>query len=212
MSAAGDTLRNYLSGKKPNGEYYLDALDREKPAFFLISGGGNDILGSRFRSFLQDVFDQSKEAGMEPERFLRTTLIKELDTLADIYRSLFKHLKQTYPKLQVIVHGYDYPVKLNDAKKGWLGRYMIEKGISREGDRKAIIQYIMNEFNRRLKELAVEFSDNVTYIDLRGTVRYNPVDHEDQWYDEIHPNDEGFQQIAMKYIQTISEKSSMEHG
>jgi hypothetical protein len=36
-------------------------------------------------------------------------------------------------------------------------------------------------------------------------VRYNPTDKVDQWYDEIHPNDEGFQQIAMKYMQKISE-------
>jgi hypothetical protein len=95
---------------------------------------------------------------------------------------------------------------LNDAKKGWLGRYMIEKGISRPGDRQSIIRLIMDEFNRRMKEVALEF-DNVTYIDLRGPVRYNPSDHEDQWYDEIHPNDEGFQQIAMKFMQKITEKS-----
>jgi lysophospholipase L1-like esterase len=209
VAAAGDTLRNMQSGKSKEGEYYLDALDREQPAFFLVSAGGNDILGSQFRSYLQDKWDEAIDEGKSPERFLRESIFKEMASLADVYRSLFQSLKQSHPKLQIIVHGYDYPIKLDDAKKGWLGRYMIEKGIKRPGDRRAIIQLIMDEFNRRLKKVAVEF-DNVTYIDLRGTVRYNPTDKVDQWYDEIHPNDEGFQQIAMKYMQKISEKAAMQ--
>ena len=52
VAAAGDTLRNYFSREKSNGEYFIDALDEKKPSFFLISGGGNDILGSQFRNYL----------------------------------------------------------------------------------------------------------------------------------------------------------------
>ena len=116
---------------------------------------------------------------------------------------MFQQLQQTHPNLKIIVHGYDYPVKLNDAKKGWLGRYMIEKGIDRPGDRMAIIKLIMDAFNSSLKTVAEKYS-NVTYLDVRGMVRYNPNNHVDQWYDEIHPNDEGFQQIAMKFMEKIS--------
>jgi N-acetyl-anhydromuramyl-L-alanine amidase AmpD/lysophospholipase L1-like esterase len=205
-AAAGDTLRNIQSGDKTRGEYYLNAIDEAQPTFFLISGGGNDILGSQFRTYLKEKFDEAIEEGKEPKRFLTEEIFKEMEALADIYRSLFQSLQVSHPNLQIIVHGYDYPIKLNDAKKGWLGRYMIEKGIKRSGDRQAIIHAIMDEFNRRLKEVAVEF-DNVSYLDLRGLVRFKPEEAVDQWYDEIHPNDEGFQQIAMKYIQKISEKT-----
>lgn len=205
-AAAGDTLRNMQSGDKKEGDYYLNAIDTVKPSFFLLSAGGNDILGSQFRGYLQDKFDEAIDEGKDPERFLHEEIFKEIASLTDIYRSLFQSLKQSHPNLQIIVHGYDYPVKLDDAKKGWLGRYMIAKGITRPGDRQAIIHRIMDEFNRRLKEVAVEF-DNVSYLDLRDTVRYNSAEHVDQWYDEIHPNDDGFQQIAMKYIQKISEKA-----
>lgn len=206
-AAAGDTLRNIQSDDKSRGQYYLDAIDEVKPAFFLVSGGGNDILGSRFRGYLQDKFDAAVDEGKDPERFLHEEIFKEIESLADVYRSLFQSLKVSHPKLQIIVHGYDYPVKLNDASKGWLGRYMIEKGISRPGDRQAIIHAIMDNFNRRLKEVAMEF-DNVSYLDLRGLVRFNPGEAVDQWYDEIHPNDDGFQQIAMKFMQKISEKAT----
>ena len=68
----------------------------------------------------------------------------------NIYKTAFINLKTHKPGIHIIVHGYDYPVKLNDAKKGWLGRYMIEKGINREGDRQAIIHVIMDTFNQSL--------------------------------------------------------------
>jgi N-acetyl-anhydromuramyl-L-alanine amidase AmpD len=204
VAAAGDTLRNYLSNKKQNGEYFMDALDEQQPSVFLISGGGNDILGSQFRSYLNDNPDNSQPAGENPKRFLKDSLFSELDALMEIYRSLFSLMRTRKPNLHIIVHGYDYPIKLNDANKGWLGRYMIEKGISREGDRKAIIGLIMDTFNESLNRIAKGF-DNVTYLDVRNMVRYNIADGVDQWYDEIHPNNEGFQQVAMKFMQKINE-------
>ena len=199
VAAAGDTLRNYLSQEKKNGEFFLDAIDEQKPAFFLISGGGNDILGSQFRGFLAENPDQSSPEGENPKRFLKPSIFDELNSLMDIYKSLFGFLETHKPNLQVIVHGYDYPVKLNDAKSGWLGRYMIEKGISRPKDRQAVIRLIMDTFNKGISEAAKDFK-NVTYIDVRNTVRFNGVD---QWYDEIHPNNDGFQQVAMKFMQVI---------
>ena len=204
VAAAGDTLRNYLSNQKQNGEYFLDALDEQQPTFFLISGGGNDILGSQFRSYLTDMPDTSYPEGENPKRFLKDSLFDELNALMDIYRSLFSLLKARKPNLHVLVHGYDYPVKLNDANKGWLGRYMIEKGINREGDRREIIRLIMDTFNGKLKTVADAF-ENVTYVDVRNIVRFNVAEGVDQWYDEIHPNNEGFQQVAMKFLQTINE-------
>ena len=204
VAAAGDTLRNYFSNKKNNGEYFLDALDEKDPEFFLISGGGNDILGSQFRNYLIDHPNNDFPEGVSPQRFLKEELFNEINSLMDIYKAAFINLKTHKPDIHVIVHGYDYPIKLNDAKKGWLGRYMIEKGINREGDRQAIIHVIMDTFNQSLFGLSENF-DNVTYLDLRGMIRFNTNEGVDQWYDEIHPNADGFQQIAMKFMQTIDE-------
>ena len=57
----------------------------------------------------------------------------------------------------------------------------------------------MDTFNKGLSDATKDFR-NVTYIDVRNTVRFNGVD---QWYDEIHPNNDGFQQVAMKFIEVI---------
>ena len=202
VAAAGDTLRNYFSAEKNNGEYYLDAIEKHDPAFFLISGGGNDILGSQFSTYLTDKPDHIGHEGETPERFLKKELMDEIATLMGFYKTLFEHLQTHKPNLNIIVHGYDYPIKLNDAKKGWLGKYMIAKGIDRPGDRKAIIRHIMDAFNSRLSAVCQDF-DKVAYIDVRNMVRYNEQEKVDQWYDEIHPTNEGFQQIAMKFMETI---------
>lgn len=203
VAAAADTLRNYVSARYKRGEYFLDTLQKEQPSFFLLSGGGNDILGSQFRGYLNENPGNDLPEGEDPRRFLKDSLFDELKSLMDIYRTLFNHLKSEYPQLCVIVHGYDYPVKLNDARKGWLGKYMIEKGIDRPGDRKAAIRLIMDTFNELLKQVADEFAGQVYYLDVRNIVRCNEAEGVDQWYDEIHPNHDGFQQVAMKFIQQL---------
>jgi hypothetical protein len=193
VAAAGDTLRNI----QKMGEY-LDDIERQKPAFFLLSGGGNDVLGTQFQTFLQDNPDMSGPAGENPRRFLKDELFNELDSLRDVYQTVFDVLKTSHPGLHILVHGYDYIIPLSVTNKGWLGRYMIEKGIDRQEDRQAIISLILDEFNSRLKAVAASFP-NVSYINVLNTVRPN------QWYDEIHPNGDGFQQVAMKFITRINQ-------
>lgn len=197
VAAAGDTLRNYFSKEKCNGQYFLDALSEKDPSFFLISGGGNDLLGSKFRTYLKIPQEKSNH----PSSFLKQEFYNELDFLITLYKTLFSHLMEHKPQIHIIVHGYDYPIKLNDTKKGWLGRYMIEKGIDTH-DRILIARHIIDTFNERLSGIASCFS-NVTYLDLRNTIRYNEQEDVDQWHDEIHPNNEGFQQIATMFINAI---------
>ena len=193
VAAAGDTLRNI----QRMGEY-LDDITRQKPAFFLLSGGGNDILGTQFRTYLQDNPDMSAPVGENPRRFLKDELFAELDSLRDIYQTVFSLLQTSHPGLHILVHGYDYIIPLSVTNKGWLGRYMIEKGIDRQEDRQAVISLILTEFNNRMKSVSAPFPA-VSYINVLNTVRPN------QWYDEIHPNGDGFQQVAMKFMKRINE-------
>jgi len=202
VSAAGDKLRNYLSQEKKNGEYFIDAIRTQKPAIFLLSGGGNDILGSQFRDFLVDQPDMSLPPGQNPRRFLHEAIFEEITTLMQIYERMLTHVEDNFESLYVIMHGYDYPIKLDDPKKGWLGKYMIEKGISRAEDRVQTIRLIMDTFNQKLQEVASKFR-RARYLDVRNVVRYKPAQNVDQWYDEIHPNNDGFQQISLRFGECI---------
>lgn len=190
IGAAGDTVRNMFY----EGEF-LRAMKEESPKFFLLSGGGNDILGDSFRNFLSDAFDNG-DPGMKPERFLKDNFLRELDSIGNIYRTVFEKLKNS--PIQIIVHGYDYVIPLDVTDKGWVGRYMLERKINEKLDRRAVINYMMDRFNEKLSSVAAQYP-NVHYIDLRKTVR------EDQWFDEIHPTSDGFQDLALKYHALIQE-------
>ena len=135
---------------------------------------------------------------------MKESFALQLDTLMSIYSTLFGLLQSEFPAMITIVHGYDYPVHLDYPNKGWLGRYMIEKGITEPSDRRAVIKYIMDEFNAQLANVTAKFPNTARYLDLRHTVYYKEGEL-DQWYDEIHPNIDGFQRIGLKFIKLIEE-------
>lgn len=188
VAAAGDTLANY----EVEGEW-LEAVADKSPRFFLISGGGNDVLGAQFRNHIKP---GPHETGLPPERYLEPSLITEIDNLQIIYRKMFNELFALRPDIHALCHGYDYITPLEVTNKGWLGRYMIEKGMTSQVDRKGVISYILNEFNDRLRAVAAEFP-NVHYINARGLVAAG------QWYDEIHPDKHGFQAVAGSFLNVI---------
>lgn len=189
VAAAGDTLANY----DREGEW-LEAVGSKSPRFFLISGGGNDVLGEQFRNHIKA---GPHTPGLSPQDYLEPTLIAELDNLKTIYRKIFTELFALRPDIHALCHGYDYITPLEKTDKGWLGRYMIEKGMTSQADRKDVITYILNEFNDRLQTVAAEFP-NVHYINARGLVAG------DQWYDEIHPDKQGFQAVAGSFLNVIN--------
>jgi len=75
---------------------------------------------------------------------------------------------------------------------------MIYKGIKDNEDKQAIIIYILDLFNDMIDKLANDIG-RVHYVDLRGTIKTN------QWHDEIHPNKNGYEDIAVKIKNKIRE-------
>jgi hypothetical protein len=195
LAAAGDTLQHYVESFK-----FVNKIKEMQPWGFLLSGGGNDILGETMRGFLNPRFGDAPE-GEHPERFFNDTLDRQLDYLMGLYRWIFYHFQQQMPNLKIFVHGYDYPLPLKPGDKamGWIGRYFDEVKLNRANDRSAAVHYMMDRFNQRLGELAAEFPKTVFYIDLRNTVKT------DQWEDEIHPTDEGYREVALKFLGRIED-------
>jgi N-acetyl-anhydromuramyl-L-alanine amidase AmpD len=190
---AADTLENYLKKKE-----YLEAIKTEQAQIFLVSGGGNDILGEQFQHFLRDT---PAENDATPARYLKGSFNDRLDDLERWYKEMFTELHNRYPNLRILVHSYDYIVPvdtdLTPKKTSWLGRYMIMKQVRPQAERESLIRFVVDEFNKRLQKVVAAFPGVVYYINVREIVMH------DSWYDEIHPTNEGFGLVADKFVAVI---------
>jgi hypothetical protein len=190
---AGDTFENYVTDRE-----YVGSIQKEKAAFFLISGGGNDILGAQFRKSLRDTPDPADNT---PRRYLNEVFFTKLDSLEIWYRDMFAQLVQLYPDLHIITHSYDYIIPADTAlhpkSASWLGKYMVEKKIQPQQEREALIRYMVDVFNERLEKVAGEYPNHVSYINVRGLVDRS------SWFDEIHPTNAGFRLVADRFVAEI---------
>ncbi len=190
LGAAGDDMADYYREAE-----YMAAIEEENPKFFAFSGGGNDLMGGHFDDYLNQYSDDVNGEG--PARFLNQRFYDKVDQMMKIYNSIFEEIKKNFPNVTILVHGYDYVIPKDKKKGRWLGKFMEEKGITTQEDKQGIIKVLIDTFNDRLGALSKNY-DNVEYIDLRGVV------NEYQWYDEIHPDNLGFEQVALKFIDRIN--------
>ena len=190
---AAHTLENYMKERE-----YLDGIKSEKPAIFLVSGGGNDILGSQFREFLNN---KQTAGDNTPRRFLNQKFFDQLQNLENWYNEMFKELLTKYPDLYIITQSYDYAIPVDTVatpkKVSWLGKYMIEKGMKNQQDREELLRYMVDQFNELLAKVIAPYKKQIFYVDVRGLTPRNG------WYDEIHPKDDDFKNIADKFVEII---------
>lgn len=206
LGAGGDTLRNMH--RKAEIERAIKAI---QPDFLLLSGGGNDILGEQFYYYLND-YSAGFPPGQNPGRFLNERFATELENLSKIYLDICSSLTALFPNLKIITHGYDNIIPNNpnvpkkwylSTDKSWLGDPMEKRGITNQEDKEAIIRYILTIFNRNLMSAEKKLK-NVFHLDLRDTVQAH------QWEDEIHPNKDGFQNIALIFKEKIRTLTNIE--
>jgi lysophospholipase L1-like esterase len=185
LSAAGDVLTEMFRGAE-----YRAAIEEERPAVFMLSAGGNDLMGGQFGDYLK----RAPQASNDPARFLNERFHAKLDNLLQIYAAIFRELQApNFGPLRVLCHGYDYVQPRAGAAGRWLGRPLEDKGIKDPADQHAVVARMIDLFNEGLRALAQGFP-NVRYVDLRGVVQAG------QWSDEIHPDSDGFQQVALRFL------------
>ena len=199
LGEAGDEIRNYfMKGKFHQALEDVQKKYHQTPRILLLSGGGNDILGKQLVDFVHpkaEIKDQTN-----PADYFTTKFDHEIDTIMEIYADIFETTKDKIPNIDIITHGYDY-ILAAKRKTSWVNKYLIQQGYDTEEERKMLIKYLIDTFNLRLETLAnqSQYQPYVHYINGRGEVQQY------QWYDEIHPNKEGFQQIVLKFRKKIRE-------
>ena len=184
LGAAGDHVSAIVAKAE-----YLDAVEQESPDYFLISGGGNDLVGGGRLATVLHSFQQ----GRQPEDYLNAQFVLFEAEIRRDYNRLLSTLTSRFPTLEVLCHGYDHIIPNNGR---WLGKPMRLKGIHDESLQREIMRVIIDRLNDTLDEVAAIFP-NVTYLDLRGTISA------DGWHDELHPLNKGYGDVAKEFLRHI---------
>jgi hypothetical protein len=219
LAYAGDWMANILYEQE-----YIEMLSVIQPDVFLISGGGNDLLGDmRLAKLLKPrnsspKLDEKAFSKMDKEEkniFVKSCLNKNYYRLIKLlefnYRYLFYSIEEKsskFKKLQIITQGYDYAIP--SSKRGinpilhflengqWLEHPLTLRGYVNMEEKKAIVSYLIDELNQMLIRVGKDYK-NVNHIDIRGV-----VDADKGWHDELHPNNRSFEKIAELYIKNIN--------
>ncbi|MCW5202697.1 SGNH/GDSL hydrolase family protein [Desulfobulbus sp. US4] len=185
LGAAGDWLKDIISENE-----YLKAIEKEKASVLVVSGGGNDLVGSeRIKNLIRPF-----EAGLAPEEYTGVRFNNFINQIENQYRFLFTSVYEKFPSVKIICHGYDYSIPDSGGK--WFGKPMEQIGISDRTLQQGIAKHIADRFNILMNSISQDYH-TVTYINCRNIVGSN------RWYDELHPNDDAFKDIADRFINVI---------
>ena len=205
LAKAGNKLENYQKNKD-----YLDIIGEEDARFMLICPGLNNLLLVELPSFLKITPDPSDTTS---KRYLNQKFFEALQIVSNQFDAMFTELLDRYPDLNILMHCYDYfiPIDFNDPvnrnKPSWCGRHMINKKINSQIERENLMRYIIDSLTEKLSELIhrEKFNNKVTLVDTRGLVPRT------EWYDELHPTNDGFQTVADAFIKEIERIRSQQN-
>lgn len=181
-SAAGDVLSNMVENPE-----FLDGIQYEDPDYFLISGGGNDLIAGEGLRRLLHPYDPEKA----PRDYFNDAYFDYLSRVEFLYREVLALIHGESSRVKVICHGYDYAIP-NDGT--WLGNPMNELGIENRDLQFQIMRAVVDDINGVIGRVAGQWDGGETNVlDLRGIIP------EDGWYDEFHPTSEHYASLAERY-------------
>lgn len=188
LSGAGRTLHDFGVSDE-----LVHAVKSEGPNGVLLSGGGNDILGEHaIKLYLKDF-----APGRPVADYAEPTLAAHLDLIVAQYERIVGQLHVIAPSLRIFCHGYDWAIP-NAGKGDWLANPMTAKGIVDKELQRGLVRLLIDRFNEAMRGLERRFPGRVLLVDCRGAVR------PEHWYDELHPSDQGFAEVAARFRKRIT--------
>jgi hypothetical protein len=176
---------------------------------FLFSGGGNDIAGPEFFSFINHAASELPNPNQSVlDGVVEGTFRKAYEDMIEVLLNEAQHLGIRLP---IFVHGYDYPwpdgrgaVALGIVGP-WFEDTFRKKGfpISEPNDleqRRAIVAKFIKALNTMLDSLQLKYIGKVFKIDLLGTLPKRT-----DWANELHPTNPGFAALAWKFNNRLYE-------
>ncbi len=233
MAYGGSWISNIIYEGK-----YIEELSIHAPDVFLISGSGNDLVGSDRVAIMVDKSNACKrytqnqfserysewdstelEKMWAAQQYITNSFYAFLWVIKMQYWIMFKGIGRSV-KLQhtmIITQGYDYPIP--SLKKHFSWRYPLEWFVNAALDsghwlaEPLLIKGIPAVYHRYLLLLFISEMNEV-FIDLAHT--FKQVYHIDargvaadkDWWDELHLKDYKFKQVAAAYDFCINENAA----
>ncbi len=188
--------RDQFFGLEGNAGLRQELLTHQ-PDILLLSGGGNDLLG-----------DLEKHLPLNDrplEQYLAGDFRKVMDgVIPDLEWVARKSVETVTTKdLAIIFNGYDVAVPGGGKGGDWLRGPMTRLGIP-AGKQGRLVDLMIKRFNEALRDLTKrlrqDFGGVAGRFAVADTVGVTGVY---RWYNEIHPNSEGFRDVAARFRRSI---------
>jgi hypothetical protein len=210
FATAGDTLENMVYGtdlrdvhrrRDPQIIEVLEAVALHKPPVFLFSGGGNDVAGDEFGTYLNHA-DAGAGQGLIREDFadfMINTVFRQA------YHDLIDKVRARSPKTVIIAHGYARPVPTGQGVDvlfwtfagPWLKPALMRKNITSKQEQVRIAHSLLDMYNNMLQSVQDDRPTEFRYVDFRPLVR------DADWRDELHLHNSAWAACAAKLDQEI---------
>ncbi len=207
-SKAGDTLENMIYGTRinrrfervsPSIEQVLRRLGELKPKVFLFSGGGNDVAGDEFESYLNH-----KESGLP---VLRDQYVNDMlnQVFLKYLEDLIEKVAAVSPHTHIITHGYGRTAPTGIGVDvlwfsfvgPWLRPALARKGIFGTVEQRKAVFTLIDKYNAMLAVLDQKYL-KFHHVDLRDM-----IDPDRDWVNELHLRNSGFAQVAQRIHRAI---------
>ena len=200
----GDLLQSDPSQGTTRLTEVVRKIKEQKFDAYLFSGGGNDIAGPEFFSFVNNAASQLTNPNAEVlHGVVSATFQKAYEDMIEVVQGAAAEQKY---KLPIFLHGYDYPwpdgrgaVALGIAGP-WFDPTFKKKGYPFENHdlqqlqkRRVILNHFIDAFNAMLDVIVTKYS-GVHKVPTLGT-----LPRIDQWANELHPTNPGFLAVAWKF-------------
>lgn len=223
LAYGGDWITNIIYEGK-----YIGELSVHKPSAFLVSGGGNDLVGGYRLAIMVNkkgdcihkrneddiINEEDKKDILKAQGYITTEFYAFINTLKLMYHKMFTQLESAdeFNEMKIITQGYDYPIpRWNSASifsplksfVNWLvgtGKWL-KHPLEMIKIPEVLQRPIVKTLLFEFNEMFVELAEkhvNVYHIDSRGIAR-----EEEDWYDELHLQSHKFMQIAKVYQEVI---------
>ncbi len=191
FSTAGATLQRLLTESD-----LVQAVAKDQPQVILLSGGGNDLLGHGYL----ETFLRRGATGSNADAYLADATTPKLQELRAHYNAFLDSLTKVAKGVPIICYGYAYALPRPNAGP-WLHGPMSAVRITDPPIQAAVIRALIDRFHAEVMvPLTSHTSGQVHLVDCRRAVGGS-----ERWYDELHPNRDGFASVATLFRLKIND-------